>query len=101
MSEMTSLAVKNIFSNSKLIGEKTWGGTGQIPPNDSRYLGGQFTAAGFVKVYMAGVEFRDKNLVSYENKGIVPDIQVAYDPEAIKNNIDVQLEKGIEYLISQ
>jgi len=101
MSEMTSLAIKNIFPKSKLIGETTWGGTGQIPFNDTRYLGGQFIAANFVKVYTAGVEFRDKNLVSYENKGIVPDIKIAYDPEAIKSNVDVQLEKGIEYLISK
>ena len=101
MSEMTSLAVKNIFQNSMIVGEKTWGGTGQIPPNDNRYLGGQFTAAGFVKVYMAGVELRDKNLVSYENKGITPDITIAYDPEAIKRNVDVQLEKAIEKIISQ
>jgi carboxyl-terminal processing protease len=101
MSEMTSIAIKNIFPDSKLIGETTWGGTGQIPSDDSRYLGGQFIAANFVKVYMAGVEFRDKNLVSYENKGIVPDIKIAYDPEAMKSNIDVQLEKAIEYLISK
>jgi hypothetical protein len=101
MSEVTSLAVKHIFSNSTIIGETTWGGTGQIPFNDTRYLGGQFIAANFVKVYCAGVEFRDKNLVSYENKGIVPDIKIAYDPEAIKSNVDVQLEKGIEYLISK
>jgi C-terminal processing protease CtpA/Prc len=101
MSEVTSLAVKHIFSNSTIIGETTWGGTGQIPFSDTRYLGGQFTAANFVKVYCAGVEFRDKNLVSYENKGIVPDIKIAYDPEAIKSNVDVQLEKGIEYLISK
>jgi carboxyl-terminal processing protease len=98
MSEMTSLAIKNIFPDSKLIGETTWGGTGQIPFNDTRYLGGQFIAANFVKVYTAGVEFRDKNLVSYENKGITPDIQIAYDPVAIKSNIDVQLEKAIEYV---
>jgi C-terminal processing protease CtpA/Prc len=101
MSEVTSLAVKHIFSNSTIIGETTWGGTGQIPFSDTRYLGGQFTAANFVKVYCAGVEFRDKNLVSYENKGIVPDIKIAYDAEAIKSNVDVQLEKGIEYLISK
>jgi C-terminal processing protease CtpA/Prc len=101
MSEMTSLAVKNIFAKSKLIGEKTWGGTGQIPYNDTRYLGGQFVAANFVHVYTAGVEFRDKNLVSYENKGITPDILIPYDAEAIKKNVDVQLEKGIEYVISQ
>jgi C-terminal processing protease CtpA/Prc len=47
---------------------------------------------------MAGVEFRDRNLVSYENKGIVPDIQITYDAEAIKGNVDVQLEKAIDYL---
>ncbi len=101
MSEMTSLAVKYTFPDARLVGEQTWGGTGQIPFNDTRYLGGQFIAANFVKVYTAGVEFRDKNLVSYENKGIVPDIKIAYDPEKIKSNIDVQLEKGIEYLISK
>jgi len=101
MSEMTSLAVKYTFPDARLVGEQTWGGTGQIPFNDTRYLGGQFIAANFVKVYTAGVEFRDKNLVSYENKGIVPDIKIAYDPEKVKSNIDVQLEKGIEYLISK
>jgi len=101
MAEMTSLAVKHIFRESKIIGEKTWGGTGQIPYTDTRYLGGQFIAANFVKVYTAGVEFRDKNLVSYENKGITPDISIAYDTTAIKSNVDVQLEKGIDYLISK
>jgi hypothetical protein len=101
MAEMTTLAVKHVFANSKIIGEKTWGGTGQIPPTDVRYLGGQFTAANFVQVYMAGVEFRDKNLASYENKGITPDIEIPYNPDAIKNNIDVQLEKAIAYTISQ
>ena len=100
MSEMTSLAVKHIFPKAKLVGETTYGGTGQIPFNDTRYLGGQFTAANFVKVYTAGVEFRDKNLVSYENKGIVPDIQVAYDAEKIKSNVDVQLDKAIDYLLT-
>ena len=64
-------------------------------------MGGQFIAANFVKVYTAGVEFRDKNLASYENKGVVPDISVAYDTAAIRNNIDVQLEKGIQRIISQ
>jgi len=101
MSEMTSVAVKAIFSKSKMIGEKTWGGTGQIPFNDIKYLGGQFTAANFVQVYCAGVEFRDKNLISYENKGLTPDILIPYDTTAIKNNIDLQLNKSIEYVISQ
>lgn len=101
MAEMTTLAVKHLFPDSKLIGEKTWGGTGAIPYNDTKYLGGQFIAANFVRVYTAGVETRDKNFVSYENKGITPDIPVAYDPDSIKSNVDVQLEKGIEYLISK
>ena len=100
MPEMTSIAIKTIFPNATLIGEKTWGGTGQIPFNDVKYLGGQFTAANFVKVYTAGVEFRDKNLVSYENKGITPDVTIAYDEEAIKRNVDVQLEKAIERVTS-
>jgi len=84
-----------------LVGEKTWGATGPIPFNDIRYLGGQFVAANFVHVYCAGVEFRDKNLISYENKGLTPDIAIAYDTTAIKNNIDLQLNKSIEYVISQ
>ena len=63
-------------------------------------MGGQFTAANFVKVYTAGVELRDKNMVCYENKGITPDIKIAYDTAAIKRNIDVQLDKGIEYVTS-
>ena len=87
MSEMTSIAAKAIFPKAKLVGETTWGGTGQIPFNDIKYMGGQFTAANFVHVYCAGVEFRDKNLVSYENKGITPDIAIAYDTTAIKNKM--------------
>ena len=100
MSEMTSMAIKAIFPKSTLVGEQTWGGTGQIPFSDVKYMGGQFTAANFVKVYTAGVELRDKNMVCYENKGITPDIKIAYDTAAIKRNVDVQLDKGIEYVTS-
>ena len=56
MSEMTSLAVRHTFPDARLVGEQTWGGTGQIPFNDIRYLGGQFTAANFVKVYTAEIK---------------------------------------------
>lgn len=98
MAEMSSMSMKAMFPNSKLVGEKTWGATGPIPPTDTRYLGGQFTAANFVRVYMSGVELKDLNNICYENKGITPDIKVAYDTTAIKNNVDVQLEKGIEYV---
>jgi len=97
-SEVSSIAVKAMFPNSKLVGEKTWGATGQIPPTDVKSLGGQFTAANFVQVYMAGIEMQDLNHVCYENKGITPDIQVAYDTAAIKNHIDVQLDKSIQYV---
>ena len=98
MSEMTSLAIKYTFPKAKLVGQQTWGGTGQIPYDDVRYLGGQFTAANFVRVYMAGVELRDKNMVCYENKGITPDILIPYDASAIRRNVDVQLDKAIEYV---
>lgn len=100
MAEMTSMAAKAIFPKAKLVGEQTWGGTGQIPPTDIRYLGGQFTAGGFVKVYMAGVEMRDKNMVCYENKGLTPDIPVKYDTTAIKNGIDVMLDKAIGHIVT-
>jgi len=101
MSEMTTMSIKAIFPNAIIVGEKTWGGTGAIPYNDSRYLGGQFVAANFVQVYTAGVELRNKNLESYENKGIPPDVAVPFDAEKIKSNIDVQLDKAIEKIISQ
>jgi hypothetical protein len=101
MSEVTSLATKAIFPKATIVGERSWGGTGQIPYNDVRYLGGQFTAANFVQVYCAGVELRDKNMVCYENKGITPDVQIAYDTTAIKNNIDVQLDKSLEAVTTQ
>ncbi len=100
MAEMTSMAAKAIFPKAKLVGEQTWGGTGQIPPSDVRYLGGQFTAANFVQVYMAGVELRDVNMVCHENKGLTPDIPIAYDTTAIKSNIDVQLDKAIQHVVT-
>jgi len=101
MAEMTTMSIKGIFPNAKVVGETTWGGTGAIPFNDTRYLGGQFIAANFVKVYTAGVELRDKNMVSYENKGITPDILIPYSEESIKKNIDVQLERAIKQVVSQ
>ena len=100
MSEMTSMTAKAIFPKAKLVGEQTWGGTGQIPADDVRYLGGQFTAGNFVQVYMAGVEMRDINMVCHENKGFTPDIPVAYDTTAIKSNIDVMLDKAIQHVVS-
>ncbi|HXB90638.1 MAG TPA: S41 family peptidase [Puia sp.] len=100
MSEMTSMTAKAIFPKAKLVGEQTWGGTGQIPPSDVRYLGGQFTAANFVQVYMAGAEMRDINMVCHENKGFTPDIPVAYDTTAIKSNIDVMLDKAIQHVVT-
>lgn len=101
MSEMTSMAIKAIFPKSQLVNEQTWGGTGQIPSTDVKYLGGQFTAANFVQVYCAGVELRDVNMICYENKGLTPDVQIAYDTTAIKTNIDVQLDKGLEIVTNQ
>ncbi|AEW00020.1 hypothetical protein A4D02_29215 [Niastella koreensis] len=101
MSEMTSMAIKAIFPKAKLVGEQTWGGTGQIPSTDQKYLGGRFTAANFVQVYCAGVELRDVNMICYENKGIMPDVPIAYDTTAIKSNIDVMLDKGLEVVTNQ
>jgi hypothetical protein len=98
MSEMTSLAVKAIFPKAKLVGEQSWGATGPIPSNDVKYMGGQFTAANFVHIYCSGVEYRDVNLKSYENKGVTPDIKIAYDTAAIRNNVDVMLNKSLEYV---
>jgi hypothetical protein len=100
MAEMTSMATKAIFPKAKLVGEQTWGGTGPIPPSDVRYLGGQFTASGFVQVYMSGVELRDKDMICHENIGLTPDIPVKYDTTAIKNNIDVQLDKAIQHIVA-
>jgi hypothetical protein len=100
MAEMTSMAAKAVFPKAKLVGEQTYGATGQIPPTDIRYMGGQFVAANFVQVYMAGVELRDNNMVCHENKGFTPDIPVAYDTAAIRNKIDVQLEKAIQHVVT-
>jgi hypothetical protein len=100
MAEMTSMATKAIFPKGKLVGEQTYGATGQIPPSDIRYLGGQFTAGGFVQAYMAGVELRDNNMICHENKGFTPDIPVAYDTTAIKNKDDVQLDRAIQHVVT-
>jgi hypothetical protein len=100
MAEMSSMASKAMFPKAKLVGEQSYGATGQIPPNDIRYLGGQFTAANFVGVYMAGVELRDNNMVCHENKGFTPDIPVKYDTTAIKNHDDVQLDAAIQHVVS-
>ena len=105
MSELTAMAAKALFPKTKLVGEKTWGGTGDIIPDDDILaLGGGFNVAapitsfaGF-KVFMTACEFRDQKLNSYEGKGLTPDIPITYDIISIKNNRDVQLDKAIEYV---
>ena len=43
-------------------------------------------------------DYRDKNGVSYEGKGIAPDILIENDPEEIRQGTDHALEYAIDYL---
>ena len=98
MAEITSMAAKAIFPKAKLVGERTYGANGPVFPDDLYTLGGQFEVANMMHVYIAAVETKDNNMINHEGIGLTPDIHIAYDITAIKNNIDVQLDKAIEYV---
>jgi C-terminal processing protease CtpA/Prc len=94
---MFPLAIR-AMPNGRLVGTTTWGGVAVRWGDDTPYGsdGGSFTHNKFwVSVGEQGFEVRDKNLVSYEARGITPDETVPFNQTTFTSGTDAQLEAAI------
>ncbi len=77
-----------------LIGKRTWGGLVGIGGYPTLIDGGSVTAPHFAF-------YTPEGKWEIENHGVAPDIEVEFDPKAWREGRDIQLEKGIEWLMGE
>jgi len=78
-----------------LVGKRTWGGlVGFAGPSASLMDGGTVTAPsrGF---------WTPNNAWEVENHGVAPDVEVEFDPQAVREGHDPQLEKTVQILLDE
>ena len=100
MAEMTTMAVK-VLPNGVFIGERTFGGTGQLNRSNSafeNFYGGYFAIAGSIEVHTTMTMTKDVDGVNHEGVGVEPDIEEPYDGASLERGVDNQLERAIEYI---
>ena len=99
MAEITPMAIKALpTGNGKLVGERTWGGTGPLTQENVRYNGGEFSTSVLARVYTSSLMFRYKDGKIYEGIGVPPDVEANYNGEALKTGKDTQLETAISQI---
>jgi tricorn protease len=77
-----------------LIGKRTWGGLVGISGYPSLMDGGSVTAPRW------GIWFPNGRW-DVENRGVPPDMEVEFDPKAVREGHDPQLEKAIELVLAE
>lgn len=77
-----------------LIGKRTWGGLVGIGGTPGFVDGGSITAPNFAW-------FNLEKSWEIENVGVSPDIEVDYDPAAVRQGRDPQLERAVQYLMGE
>ena len=77
-----------------LIGKRTWGGLVGIG-EDPDLIDGGYVTAPRAAIYGLTGEWE------VENRGVPPDIEVEFDPQAFRAGRDTQLEKAIEVVMQQ
>jgi tricorn protease len=78
----------------KLIGTRTWGGLVGIGGYPTLLDGGMVTAP-HLAIWFPNGQW------DVENNGVAPDIQVQYDPKAVRAGHDPQLEKAVEVVLQE
>jgi len=78
----------------KLIGERTWGGLVGI------FRVPELIDGGYVTAPNAAVWNPDGHF-DVENHGVAPDIEVRWDPAAVRQGHDPQLEKAVEVVMEE
>jgi C-terminal processing protease CtpA/Prc len=96
MSEISTIAVKSL-PNGIAIGQQTWGGTGPITSNEV-YSAGQFDVSTFMSVYTSSAALVDNKKMSYEGKGVTPNIVVPFNKNDLDAGKDATLEKALEVI---
>jgi tricorn protease len=76
-----------------LVGKRTWGGLVGIGGYPTLIDGGSVTAP------RMGIWFPNGRW-DVENRGVTPDIEVEYDPQAVRAGHDPQLEKAVELVLA-
>jgi tricorn protease len=77
-----------------LVGKRTWGGLVGIGGYPTLIDGGSVTAP------RMGIWFPNGRW-DVENRGVAPDIEVEFDPQAVREGKDPQLDKAIELVLSE
>jgi tricorn protease len=76
-----------------LIGKRTWGGLVGHYTNPGDLLDGGFTGTPNLAFY------NPNGTWDVENHGVPPDVEVEYDPKAVRAGHDPQLEKAVEVVM--
>ena len=76
-----------------LVGKRTWGGLVGHYTNPGDLLDGGFTGTPNLAFY------NPDGTWDVENHGVPPDIEVEYDPQAVRAGHDPQLEKAVEVVM--
>src|SRR5258706_15027698 len=82
------------LSIGPLIGKRTWGGLVGIYDYPRLVDGGRITAPRLAF-------WNPDGTWEVENRGVAPDIEVEYDPAAVRQGHDPQLEKAVDVLMKQ
>ncbi len=88
-----SCVIAKLLPNSKIIGHTTFGGTCALSDR-TVFNGGPFQSE-HLYIYTTTYQFKDMNGVSYELKGITPDIETELDPKS-----DNAYKKAKEWILS-
>lgn len=96
MSEITTMAIQEL-PNGYFVGERTWGAQGPLTNNEV-FNAGQFSSPFFNLIYTSSLMFKDRNGVVHEGKGLLPDIEVKYNEQALNENRDPQLERALQLI---
>jgi len=77
-----------------LVGKRTWGGLVGIGGYPTLIDGGTVTAP------RMGIWFPPGRW-DVENRGVAPDVEVEFDPQAVREGKDPQLEKAVELVLAE
>jgi tricorn protease len=78
----------------KLIGERTWGGLVGLEGYPELMDGG-------VVMSPSVAIWNPNGTMDVENHGVAPDIEVEFDPAAVRKGHDPQLEKAVEVVMAE
>ena len=100
MAEMTTLAVLGLPKGC-FIGERTHGGIGTLATDNlvfDQFYGGYFKINNIMVVHTTMTMMKDLNGINYEGVGIPPTIEAPFDGASLRQGIDTQLERAVEYI---